>query len=110
MMPLPPNTDTNEIHIERSLLLLLEELAPGLRGYTLEHNGALYIPLLMADEPGSGACGAYLDQLPTDRTIKVPNVLSSVLVGMLMRRGFVVDHEWSAEHGETVEVWVRRAR
>jgi len=68
--------------------LLLDELASGVRGYTRDVDGALWIPIIIADDPGSGAVGRYLDSLPRDREVRVPNVFSSRLAGMLMRRGF----------------------
>jgi len=64
------------------------ELAPGVRGYTLEVGGDLWLPLIYAEDEGSGQVGEYLDSLPFDRTVVVPNILSGRLAGMLKRRGF----------------------
>lgn len=74
-------------------------LAPGVRGYTVEQNGELYVPLIIADRPGSGDVGRYLDSLPRDRTVKFPNVLSERLEQMLLRRGFHHGVEYSEEWG-----------
>lgn len=63
-------------------------LAEGVRGYDMEHEGMLYIPLVIAETPGSGAVGRYLDALPRSRTIRFPNVMNRRLMGMLYRRGF----------------------
>jgi hypothetical protein len=90
----------------------LEELAPGLRGYTVEVDGALYIPMVMADEPGSGALSAYLDSLPHDKTIKFPTVISRILREALERRGYVERVERVKDGplaGEIAQVWVRDA-
>lgn len=81
-------------------------LAPGVRGYTVEVDGALYVPLLIADQPGSGAVGRYLDSL-RDRIVKVPCVLSERLAEMLRRRGFRLEVEQDPGMGP-VEVWVWR--
>ena len=87
----------------------LDELAPGVQGYIVVTPSATYIPAIMATAPGSGDVGRYLDSLPTDRTIKVPGVLSPRLAGMLQRRGFTERLEWASEYGETVPVYVRPA-
>jgi len=63
-------------------------LAPGVRGYTLDVDGALWVPLIYAEDEGSGQVGDYLDSLPFNRTVVVPNILSGRLAGMLQRRGF----------------------
>jgi hypothetical protein len=99
--------DTNNLNVDP---MPLDVLAPGLRGYTMEVDGALYVPLVVADNPGHGAMRRYLDALPRDRTIKFPTVINGLLEGMLQRRGFVLEYEGSSEHQQTVEVYVRRAR
>ncbi len=83
------------------------EIAPGVRGYMIEHNGALYIPLVIASVPGSGAVGRFLDALPTDRDVKFPCVISWRLRKMLRRRGFRRGYEYDEFSGEAVEVWFR---
>lgn len=99
--------DTNAVRIPYSVLRHLSLLAPGVRGYTVEYDGALYIPLLHADHPGHGAVGRYLDGLPRDRSVRVPCVISSRLRGMLLRRGFVCRAEYAPELDTWVEVWCR---
>lgn len=84
-------------------------LALGVRGYTVWSGDALYVPLIMAEEPGNGDVARYLDSLPRDRCVKFPNVLSSKLAQMLVRRGFVFEHE-EGPGGEPVELYVRQAR
>lgn len=51
-------------------------------------KGALWVPLVIAEKPGNGDVGRYLDSLPGDRRVVFPNVISDVLIGMLKRRGF----------------------
>jgi hypothetical protein len=98
--------DRNVLRVDN--LLPLDELSPGLFGYTLESGGALYVPLVVARPPGRGALSRYLNALPRDRVVKFPSVLSSILERALLKRGFHVEYEWSDEHDERVEMYVRR--
>lgn len=84
-----------------------ELLAPGVLGYKIETEDAIYIPLIQAVTEGSGAVGAYLDSLPADRAIKIPDVISDRLRKMLLRRGYVVTHEYAEEFEEDVEIMTR---
>jgi hypothetical protein len=86
-----------------------EHLAPGVGGYSMETPRGLYVPLITAQNEGSGDVGHYLDSLPTDQRVVVPNVVNPRLAGMLERRGFTVKMEWAEEFGEWVEVMVREA-
>ena len=86
------------------------ELAPGVHGWYFDMPNGIYIPVITADKPGSGDVGRYLDSLPRDRDVKFPSVLSSVLRGMLIRRGFVDAVEFAEEYGENVEIMVRKAK
>ncbi len=79
------------------------ELGPGVFGYAMEHDGAIYIPVMRATDPGSGQVGAFLDRLPPE--VRIPNVLSSRLRGMLTRRGWRSIAEID-ESGESVSVFV----
>lgn len=84
-------------------------LAPGVRGYTVDlGERGLYVPLIEAENPGSGDVGRYLDSLPRDRRVVVPNVVSARLLGMLQRRGFSAVMEWAEDFGEFVECWERQ--
>ncbi len=87
----------------------LDRLAPGVYGYTVEENGALYIPVIEAQFPGQGDVARYFDSLPADKTIRVPCVISPILEDMLKRRGYTVVEEWSALWGEHVDVYERAA-
>jgi hypothetical protein len=89
------------------ILRALPVLAPGVRGYTVESDGAVYIPVIIADAPGQGDVGRYLNSLPLDRIIRVPTVTSNVLEGMLKRRGFVFTEE-PGPFGEQVGIWERK--
>jgi hypothetical protein len=88
----------------------LDQLAPGVRGYTVEHEGAVYVPVVIADKPGSGDVGRWLDSLDPKKTWKFPTVLSPVLEGMLKRRGFTQALEWSPEFDEMCELWEKVAK
>lgn len=88
----------------------LERLAPGVRGYTIEEDDAIYIPMIVAEDEGSGDVGAYLDSLPTDRIIKIPDVISPRLREMLLRRGYVVAWEYAPEFEEDVEILEKSAK
>jgi hypothetical protein len=95
--------------VHPDILRQLPVLAPGVRGYAMESDGAIYIPVIIADNPGSGDVGRYLDGLPPDRTIRVPNLTSEILEGMLRRRNFDVIVEL-APNGDKVDVWERKPR
>ncbi len=81
-----------------------EQLAPGVRGYAVEKEDGLYIPVIIAEKQGNGDVGRFLDSLPRHKPIKIPSVVSSRLRGMLARRGFIRGFEEDAEFG-TVEIW-----
>jgi len=86
----------------------LDELAPGLRGYTVEIGNDIYIPVLMADQPGQGALTSYLDKLEASgKTVKIPTVLSDHLAAYLKRRGY--KPIWEESELGPVEVWTKEA-
>jgi len=86
----------------------LDELAPGLRGYTVEKDGALYIPFFIAEERGKGTLTRYLDDVESrHKVVKIPTVLGERLALYLQRRGYIVTHEWAAEVSEWAEIWVK---
>lgn len=90
-------------------LTTVEEIGKASGGWAVEHeDGSIYVPVVMMDEQGKGHGGRFLDALPTDRTIKFPNVISDVLAGMLERRGFTVIHGWADEFDEWCPVYIRR--
>ena len=51
--------------------------------------------MLKADVPWNGACRAYLDGLPKDKSVIVYAVISEILAEMLNRRGFTrIGDDW----------------
>lgn len=83
------------------------ELAPGVRGIRFETPQGIYIPLITAEAPGSGAVSAYLDTLPRDQRIVFATVISEQLAEMLYRRGFRPGWDYCAELGTPVQVMLR---
>jgi hypothetical protein len=84
------------------------ELAPGVQGYTVDTDHGLYVPLIESTEERQGNVGRYLDSLPTDRRVVVPNVINGLLADMLHRRGFILVEEWSEQMEEMVPCWERK--
>jgi hypothetical protein len=84
-------------------------IAPGVYGWLFDMPNGIYIPVISATNPGSGDVGRFLDSLPKDRAIKFPTVMSPVLRGMLLRRGFLDVLEFAEELGGDVEVMMRAA-
>jgi len=60
------------------------EIAPGVRGYAVESDGWVFIPIVIGN--GTGAVGKFLDSV-SPRCV-FPTVISHKLRGMLTRRGF----------------------
>lgn len=87
---------------------LVERIERESGGYAIRSGGAIYIPIIDMPNPGTGEGKRFLDNLPTDETIKIPGVISAVLAGMLLRRGFVIEWEHFERAGEDVDVYVRR--
>lgn len=63
------------------------EIAPGVRGIAFDMFDGIYIPLIRGERIGT--VSPFLDDLPTDRRVVFPNVVSAKLRDMLTRRGFV---------------------
>lgn len=83
-------------------------LAPGVRGYAIRSHGAVYIPLIMAEAEGAGDVGRFLDKLRLSwAVIRIPNVTSTRLRGMLERRGFELRYE-KTPHGDEIDVYESR--
>ena len=71
------------------------EIYSGVRGYAMEHEGLVYIPVVFGQ--GDGQVGKFLDELsPRCRMV---NVISAKLRAMLQRRG------WKMKIEEEVDVW-----
>ena len=84
-----------------------DAFAPGVNGYSVETPEGLYIPVVMATNPGSGEVGRWLDSLPKDRRIVFASVFSPRLAGMLQRRGWSYSEEWDERSGESLPCWER---
>lgn len=76
-------------------------IADGVRGVWFDMPDGIWMPLVVAERPGSGDVGRMLDSLPRDRRVVVPGVIKHKLEGMLRRRGF-------AERPEE-EAWIRES-
>jgi hypothetical protein len=88
----------------------LDLVAPGVKADVHDEGlRGIYVPIIVAMNPGAGDVGRYLDGLPKDRRIVFPTVISNRLIGMLERRGYHLEPEWSEEFGEWVECFVRNA-
>jgi len=89
----------------------LDEIAPGVFGYAMEHAGSTYYPIVMTKDKnkGKGCVTRFLNSLSTNKTIKFPNVILQTLKDSLLKRGFKIEHELDEEFGEMVEVLVRAA-
>lgn len=87
--------------------LELPLVAPGVRADVHDTPDGLYIPLVSADNPGSGEVAAWLDALPRDRRVVFPSVINPRLVEMLRRRGFEERSEFASELGEPVDIMER---
>ena len=83
------------------------DLAPGVKGILFDTPEGIYIPLVAAKTPGSGAVSAWLDTLPRDRRVVFPNVLNGKLHAMLKRRGFRESEEWDPMSEDLVEIMER---
>ncbi len=86
---------------EGSVGMELYELAPGVRGYAIEHDEKIYIPVIISVEPRRGNVGRFLDRL--SKRVRIPTIINPELITMLQRRGWVADIE--EHHGERSEVW-----
>lgn len=88
----------------------MDDLAPGVRGYTMVDGDTIYVPVILATEEGSGAVGRFVDSLPTDKTVVFSSTLSDRLAGMLTRRGFHYEARYFPEAEEYVDCFVRAGR
>lgn len=86
----------------------IPEIADGVHGIWFDKPDGLYVVAVHADQPGQGCVGRMLDHdLPAGRRIVFSTVLSSVLRGMLERRGFVEVNLFDEEIGEPYDAMVR---
>lgn len=78
-------------------------LAPGVRGCAFLCDGRIWIPLIIAERPGSGDVGRFLSALSP--RCSVVAVTSSRLRSMLVRRGFVERTERDEWNDVDLDVW-----
>jgi hypothetical protein len=86
-----------------------ELLAAGVYGWRFDTPEGIYFPVISAARPGTGDVGRFLDALPKDRRVVFSTVMSVILRGMLLRRGFTDAAEFCPEFGEHVEIMAREA-
>ncbi|KKL18261.1 hypothetical protein LCGC14_2477320 [marine sediment metagenome] len=79
------------------------EIYPGVKGYAVEKDGFIMIPMIAATEEGHGAVGEFLDRISS--RCRVVNVCSLKLVGMLQRRNFKMTEILVEQFDEMVDVW-----
>jgi len=80
-------------------------IAPNILGYAFEVDGETWIPLIIANPPGAGHVGRFLDSLlaKPDRTFVFIEVSSTRLAEMLERRGWHFGHRIvDGDYGEEV--------
>lgn len=94
---------------ETALQMGEELLAAGVYGSRFDTPEGIYLPVISAARPGTGDVGRFLDALPKDRRVVFPTVMSPILRGMLLRRGFADALEFCPEFGGYVEVMAREA-
>lgn len=78
-------------------------LAPGVRGYAIEKDNEIRIPLIIAEREGTGDVGRFLDRL-SQRCVVV-SVTSNRLAGMLKRRDW--KQTFVKLDGEKIDEWRR---
>lgn len=87
--------------VAAELATLYPVIGPSVHGEIVERADAVFLNIIVAQHPGRGDGGRFLDSLPRDKRIIVTCVLSEVLIGMLQRRGYA----YHAASG----CWVREA-
>ena len=75
-------------------------LAPGVMGTAFEEGGLILIPLIVAEKPGNGNVGRFLDRLSS--RCRIISVTSDRLAAMLYRRQWVC-----SKHEEYGDIWKR---
>lgn len=84
------------------------ELAPGVFGILFDLEDGIWIPFIRSAKTGQGNVGRFLDSLPLDRKVLFVDVISPILHGMLLRRGYV--EKWVAHMDDGCEAMVREPR
>jgi len=108
-----PDTPGGIDHLNALITLTLHTetvpVAPGVRAWIKDDGppGEMLLLGVLAEVEGSGDVGRWLDALPRDRKVAVPNVTSERLAGMLERRGFRKRRRYDEHLDDWLEVWVR---
>ncbi len=77
------------------------ELSPGVIGYSeVDTTGVLHIADVVSIDPGEGNTARYLDSLPTDKEVRVHDVINHTLKAMPEKRRFVPRNADSHVHGK----------
>ncbi len=96
----PPTVPNGQMGME------LYELFPGVRGYAIESDGKIYIPIVKAVKEGNGDVSKFLDACSQRCTF--PNIVSGKFKAMLARHGYIETHEWDWKFEQWVDVWFKK--
>ena len=102
--------------VQAEWMILYDTLAPFVLGKRLEIDDTIflvYIIVMYGEMEGQGLAGRYLDSLPRNKDIIVPEVVpESKMPGMLKRRGFFFS--WALDEDDEKQVffpaWIRPSR
>lgn len=87
---------------------IINGLAEGIDGYIIEEGDTVYLPDIEVRDKNKGKCQTYLAELESKyRVVKVPNVISGILIHILEKREYRLTCEYSREFNEPVDVWVK---
>lgn len=106
---LPKNSLRFDPMIEAIVGIEWKELGPGVMGYELVAEDAIQFIVVEAVNDGNGDVSRWLDSLPTDRTYRIPAVMTPKLAEMLARRGWTTFQDWFQFRKEMVTVYERKA-
>lgn len=85
-----------------------DELDDGVVGFIMADGDTVYLPFIEVLDSGKGKCQAYLEKLEREYgVIKIPCVVSRILLHILQKRGYKLTYEYSKQFEEAVDVWVK---
>jgi hypothetical protein len=83
-------------------------------GYCFPKDGTLYVPVIMASDPGKGHGTQLLGQLenlvksqPKLNKIAFPGIINPILRRMVIKRRYKCKFEFFKEMDENIEVWFK---
>jgi len=77
--------------------------------YVTDVQRVVFMPVISSLDPGKGLVGAQIDKFKEDYdVVVVPTVMSEKLEGMLLRRDFHPETQWSRAMQEHVHCFVWR--